>query len=116
MMCLCRMLRICYNFVRGADRMKEELFDDLILERGYEYAQEGAVDHVRKVGEVIYATVHGTEDYHVKIDDNDMFCDCPYAKEGAHCKHMAAVLYYLDSHPVYDEHTIIDALSEKQAK
>ena len=24
MMCLCRMLRICYNFVRGADRMKEE--------------------------------------------------------------------------------------------
>ena len=96
--------------------MKEELFDDLILERGYEYAQEGAVDHVRKVGEVIYATVHGTEDYHVKIDDNDMFCDCPYAKEGAHCKHMAAVLYYLDSHPVYDEHTIIDALSEKQAK
>ena len=55
--------------------MKEELFDDVILERGYEYAQEGAVDHVRKVGEVIYATVHGTEDYHVKIDDNDMFCD-----------------------------------------
>lgn len=48
--------------------MKEELFDDLILERGYEYAQEGSVDHVRKVGEVIYATVHGTEDYHVKID------------------------------------------------
>lgn len=96
--------------------MKEELFDDLILERGYEYAQEGAVDHVRKVGEAIYATVHGTEDYHVKIDDNDMFCDCPYAKEGAHCKHMAAVLYYLESHPVYDEHTIIDALSEKQAK
>ena len=96
--------------------MKEELFDDLILERGYEYAQEGAVDHVRKVGEVIYATVHGTEDYHVKIDDNDMFCYCPYAKEGAHCKHMAAVLYYLDTHPVYDEHTIIDALSEKQAK
>ena len=31
MICLCRMLRICYNFVRGADRMKEELFDDLIL-------------------------------------------------------------------------------------
>lgn len=84
--------------------MKEELFDDLILERGYEYAQEGAVDHVRKVGEAIYATVHGTEDYHVKIDDNDMFCDCPYAKEGAHCKHMAAVLYYLESHPVYDVH------------
>ena len=49
MMCLCRMLRICYNFVRGADRMKEELFDDLILERGYEYAQEGAVDHVRNL-------------------------------------------------------------------
>ncbi|WP_295139210.1 SWIM zinc finger family protein [uncultured Catenibacterium sp.] len=96
--------------------MKEELFDDLILERGYEYAQEGAVDHVRKVGEVIYATVHGTEDYHVKMDNNDMFCDCPYAKEGAHCKHMAAVMYYLDSHPVYDEHVLIDALSEKQAK
>ena len=55
--------------------MKEELFDDLILERGYEYAQEGA-----------------------------------------HCKHMAAVMYYLDGHPVYDEHVLIDALSEKQAK
>ena len=76
--------------------MKEELFDDLILERGYEYAQEGAVDHVRQVGDSIYATVHGTEDYHVKIDNNDMSCDCPYAKEGAHCKPMAAVMYYLD--------------------
>ena len=29
---------------------------------------------------------------------------------------MAAVLYYLDSHPVYDEHVLVDALSEKQAK
>ena len=38
MICLCIMLRICYNLIRGADRMKEELFDDLILERGYEYA------------------------------------------------------------------------------
>ncbi len=47
-----------------------------------------------------------------------MICSAivPYAKEGAHCKHMAAVLYYLDSHPVYDEHVLVDALSEKQAK
>ena len=60
--------------------MKEELFDDLILERGYEYAQEGAVDHVRKVGEVIYATVHGTEDYHVKIDDKIFQKNCKNIK------------------------------------
>lgn len=43
MICLCRILRMCYNLIRGADRMKEELFDDLILERGYEYAQEGEI-------------------------------------------------------------------------
>ena len=96
--------------------MKEELFDDLILERGYEYAQEGAVDHVRKMGHMIYATVHGSNDYHIKITKDKMYCDCPYAKQGSHCKHMAAVLYYLDSHSVMDENKLIDQLNEKQAK
>lgn len=96
--------------------MKEELFDDLILERGYEYAQEGAVDHVRRAKNIIYATVHGSKDYHVKIEGENMYCDCPYAEGGTHCKHMAALLYYLDSHLVADEDVIIDQMNEKQAK
>lgn len=107
---------MCYNFVQRGERMKEELFDDLILERGFEYAQEGACDHVRKAGNIIYATVHGTSDYHVKLDGEKMFCDCPYAAQGAHCKHMAALLYHLEDHPIYDENVIIDHLSEKEAK
>lgn len=26
-----------------------------------------------------------------------MYCDCPYAESGNHCKHMAAVLYLLEN-------------------
>lgn len=44
------------------------------------------------------ATVNGSEDYKVCIsaDYKNMSCTCPYAKDGKHCKHMAAVLYYAE--------------------
>ncbi len=47
---------------------------------------------------VISAVVDGTEEYHIDIevdgeDVMNMSCDCPHAKSGNNCKHMAAVKY-----------------------
>ena len=76
----------------------KKLFSKTILDRGYEYYLEGAVENIDKEDDVISATVSGTELYKVEIyldkgEVNDMECDCPYAEGGNYCKHMAAVLY-----------------------
>ena len=76
----------------------KKLFSKTILDRGYEYYLEGAVENIDKEDDVISATVSGTELYKVEIyldngEVNDMKCDCPYAEGGNYCKHMAAVLY-----------------------
>lgn len=76
----------------------ERLFAPHILERGYDYYVEEAVDHLEASSDKIIADVCGTDDYEVEISvagDNvtEMFCSCPYAEEGNNCKHMAAVLY-----------------------
>lgn len=73
-------------------------FAKRILERGYHYYVDGAVFAVIKDGNIYKATVRGTEDYQVEIKISDKFkvtemnCTCPYAKDGKHCKHEAAVL------------------------
>ena len=46
----------------------------------------------------IIAQVEGTDVYDVRIvldgeDVIDMYCSCPYARDGHNCKHMAAVLF-----------------------
>lgn len=76
----------------------ENLFAEHILERGYDYYCENAVENMAVFGDVIRADVIGTQDYEVEIflehgDIADMYCSCPYAADGNHCKHMAAVLY-----------------------
>ena len=78
----------------------EKLFGSHILDRGWDYYQSGYVGRVEPGKKGFTALVEGSysqeysvdiivEDGHVK----DMFCDCPYAEDGNHCKHMAAVLY-----------------------
>lgn len=73
-----------------------------ILKRGYSYYLEDSVHDVTKNGNSYEGLVYGTEIYEVqvKIDENgnveDMDCDCPYAEEN-NCKHMAAILYYLEN-------------------
>lgn len=80
----------------------EKLFDEKILKRGYNYYLEDAVHDVTRNGNHYEGLVYGTEIYEVQIeiDDNgnveDMDCDCPYAEEN-NCKHMVALLYYLEN-------------------
>lgn len=76
----------------------KKLFATHILERGYDYYLENAVENIDISEDVIKADVIGTEDYEVEISVNngevaDMYCSCPYALDGRNCKHMAAVLY-----------------------
>ncbi len=80
----------------------EELFEEKILKRGYSYYLEDSVHDVTKNGNSYEGLVYGTEIYEVQveIDENgnveDMDCDCPYAEEN-NCKHMVALLYYLEN-------------------
>lgn len=74
-----------------------ELLKSHILQRGYEYYYEGAVEELEFNNNTLHATVFGAEDYSVEIKlDGDeisyMKCSCPYAERGNNCKHMAAVL------------------------
>ena len=84
----------------------KKLFAIHILERGYDYYCDDAVENMEISDDIIRADVIGTEDYEVEIslsngEVTDMYCSCPYALDGRNCKHMAAVLYewsenYLD--------------------
>ncbi len=80
-----------------------EYFAPHILMRGWDYYREGAVTELKAIGKEEYtAIVQGTEDYSVDIELEDgnpvcMECDCPYADDGNNCKHMAAVLYAIES-------------------
>lgn len=75
------------------------LFRPHILDRGLNYYYENRVQDYYEEDDYIYARVYGSEAYDVSIafEDGkvvDMECECPYANDGNHCKHMAAVLYY----------------------
>lgn len=76
-------------------------FSPMVLQRGKEYAEEGMVEHIEKCGEVYFAIVAGSEEYDVEIAVNakgieEMHCSCPYAHKN-NCKHMAAVLFVVES-------------------
>lgn len=63
------------------------------------YYQQGFVRNMHESGGVVSARVGNGYFYNVRIDiDGDgyvkrMRCECPYAAEGRHCKHEAAVLF-----------------------
>lgn len=76
----------------------KKLFENHILNRGYDYYISGAVEDISFEDDVITATVTGSEEYEVEITVNngkvdEMYCSCPYAASGKNCKHMVAVLY-----------------------
>lgn len=78
-------------------------FSKKILDRGYDYYRDNAVEDMESSDNVINAVVTGSDDYEVEIvlSDSkieDMYCSCPYASDGNYCKHMAAVLYEWDEH------------------
>lgn len=79
----------------------EYLFKPHILERGFDYFAEGRVMITEASEDHVTAELKGSGKYEVEIDLIDgevaeMFCTCPHANEGNHCKHMAAVLYAFD--------------------
>lgn len=80
----------------------EELFEEKILKRGYNYYLEDSVHDVIKNGNYYVGLVYGTKIYEVQLKINkngnveDMNCDCPYAEKD-NCKHMVALLYYLEN-------------------
>ncbi len=79
------------------DKSWKKLFEQKIRSRGKEYAYNCVADYM--VDENGYsATVTGLKDYKVSVsaDYSNMSCSCPYANDGKHCKHMAAVLYYAE--------------------
>lgn len=86
----------------------KKLFAMHILERGYDYYLENAVDNIEIADDMIRADVIGSEDYEVEIslcngEVTDMYCSCPYASDGRNCKHMAAVLYEWSENDIDEE-------------
>jgi len=80
----------------------ERLFAPHILKRGYDYYCDDAVKLVNVTDDFVDAEVEGSDDYEVTITFSNnkirsMECSCPYALDGKHCKHMAAVLYEWES-------------------
>ena len=79
----------------------KDLFREHILARGEVYYYDGAVQELHKTERGYQAVVEGTEDYEVDIEIEEgqvceMYCSCPYAEDGNHCKHMAAVLFEIE--------------------
>ena len=91
----------------------KNLFNKRILERGEDYYEEGLVSDVKKTSSGYRALVEGSDMYEVEIEMTegeiyDMSCDCPFADGGSYCKHMAAVLYYLDAEGGEEEREITE--------
>lgn len=109
----------------------ENLFEEKILIRGYNYFLNDAVHNVTKNGKYYNGVVDGTQVYNlqIKIDDNgtidEMHCNCPYALEN-NCKHMAAFLFYIRNNGdvekgnvaenAYDYSKILNQIPETEIK
>lgn len=95
--------------------MWENSFSNHILDKGFNYFKKGLVENVNIQGNKVTAFVQGSQLYKVIIikEDNkiiDLNCSCPYARGGNYCKHMVAVLYYLEenkSNKSKDEEVLI---------
>ena len=91
----------------------EYLFEEKILDRGYYITDDVKV--LNKSSREVNAIVSGTFDYDVKIifdsdsDVDSMSCTCPYF-EIDNCKHLAALLYYLEENKVDFEDDDIEEL------
>ncbi len=88
------------------------------MERGYECFCDDAVDCITKNRSTYMATVHGSENYHVQIKISkekvkEMYCDCPFAAGGKHCKHMAAMLYELEA---IEEQSLVNEIEMMKAE
>ena len=90
-------------------------FTDTILERGKKYFEQNRVFSINQKDDQTYtAIVLGSEAYHTKITLDEHYnvmsatCDCPYAKDGHHCKHEAALYFAIEERLPKDEQQYID--------
>lgn len=79
------------------------IFTNTILKRGQEYYRNGAVHSKDRLSgpQTKAFSVIGSEVYTVTITRDkksfkSMQCNCPYARRGTHCKHMAAALFQME--------------------
>ena len=80
----------------------KKYFRELILQRGFDYYQNGAITFLESTEDGYRAIVEGSEEYEVEIllFDNkieELLCTCPYAEDGKACKHLAAVFYQIEA-------------------
>ncbi len=83
--------------------VKQKLFTSTIYQRGMDYYRKGKVIQLNASQNRYRAIVKGTNHYHVYIEYNSnrevlyMECDCPYAVDGYHCKHEAALYIKIEN-------------------
>ncbi len=97
----------------------EYLFKPQILDRGYEYHCDDAVENLNEGNGKVTAEVLGSDRYDVEITFDgdeivDMYCTCPYA-ESANCKHMAAVLYQMEAEHKLEERKVYNPAETLEA-
>jgi uncharacterized Zn finger protein len=77
------------------------LTDPAVYGRGVGYLREGRVEPQAREGSRFRATVRGSVPYTVELWDDGgrpgWSCTCPYAEDGAFCKHGVAVALLLDA-------------------
>ena len=102
-----------YNF--------EDYFESHILSRGKSYYKENRILDIWYQDDTITAYIDGSEIYRIELRANDeelnnFYCSCPYSEDGEYmCKHIAAVLYYLEENDI-PELEVSNKKEEKQDK
>lgn len=105
-----RILVIVYLQERNAVREWEKKFDIIAQKKGRELFHNSRVQEVNRNADMVQAAVIGAQRYEISIRLKEnmpvrMKCQCPKARGGSNCEHMAAVLYSVfgDTAPVEKE-------------
>lgn len=97
----------------------EQLIDQTILKRGFDYFKGGAITHFTESSNGAYeAIVSGTETYTVQLEVNNHIltkhvCTCPY-DWGPVCKHIVAAIFYLKQGDLTVEELILSKPKKKR--
>ena len=92
------------EFLRNYDF--EDYFETHILSRGKNYYKENRILDIWCQEDLVTAYIDGSEIYRIELRANDkelnnFYCSCPYSEDGEYmCKHIAAVLYYLEENDI----------------
>ncbi|MDX1407435.1 MAG: SWIM zinc finger family protein [Saprospiraceae bacterium] len=97
----------------------EEHVHAIILERGKEYFDRGAVHDIDKTAEGWTMSIEGQTQYTVVLRGHrrleDWFCECPHA-HGPVCKHVVAALYAVRRHAKQDIEQSLDTMTDDELR